>query len=142
MSITIIKTETTPNLPVREISPWVGVVSHPEQTMATAHLEVEVLTSHMSPLGGVIGPGGRYFVPRQTALQLVGRNLVRLVEPEPPAEPAQPAPWLHQLSPDEYLQKFPDGENAEQARTLLAAQSLPPADSDPPLDEKKKPKAG
>lgn len=58
----------------------------------------------------------------------------------PPAETAEVTPWTMQVEPAEYLERFPDGPNAELARMHLTDAPKPadPETADPEEDAPKR----
>lgn len=54
-------------------------------------------------------------------------------------EPAVDAPWTLGVPPDQYLQKWPQGPNAEQAKAILAKKAEPDAGKASPPHQTAKP---
>lgn len=117
----------TPRL---EASPWAGVpgTQKEEVTMAKPEIKMKALKVFLHNDGRRLPVDSEYVLhSEKEALEHVTRGLGERVSPEAssddPAVAAKPdldKPWTLQISPEEYLKKWPDGPNSDHARAVLA----------------------
>ena len=116
-------------------SPWSGVFGpRKEPTMAARQIHMIALKDHLSNdgrrlRGDPTGEDGAPYIlhSEMEAAQHVQLGLGKRVSPaakeggeDEGAEPSVDAPWTLGVPPEQYLQKWPQGPNAEQARAILA----------------------
>jgi hypothetical protein len=114
--------------------PWKGVVGVEEDSPVN-RIEMKALTYQSVPLGNdkaYVDKDGKFFVfSEEEAAARISRRLAERLspEPEPAAEEAteetqsesDDKPWLMQMEPQDYLQKYgPDAKNSAQARAEIA----------------------
>lgn len=132
-SITITKAAPV-IVPVGSRSPWVGVGGQKEPPMPRQPIRMRARSRHLAPNGARIDPQGEYDVYSEVeARNLEDKHLAERISP-PVAEvaegetasepPAADQPWKLQISPGDYLAKWPEGPNAPQAKATLARKSL------------------
>lgn len=132
-SVTI--SRATPAPAGGEHDPWAGVFKlRKEPEMAKQpEIKMEALKIHLGPTGGQLREGAPYTLPSEVqAAEHVRLGLGKRVSPEAPTEQEEAAkaadddadkPWTMQVTPETYLERWPEGQHAEQARRIIAKQA-------------------
>jgi hypothetical protein len=120
--------------PAPEKSPWVGVRSVEEVPMANRpEIKMKALKTFLSNDGGRLTKDAEYTLhSEREALEHVQKGLGERLSAPAPSDSEDSAsegsaqtvpedePWKLQISPEAYLEKWPDGPNAAQARAEIA----------------------
>lgn len=113
--------------------PWAGVRSTEEETPVNK-IEMKALQYQSVPQGNekqYVDTDGTFFVySEQEALARVERKLAERISPEAPTEAETTAAnqeqenaegdWKLQLTPEEYIERYPDGPNTKLAKSVIA----------------------
>lgn len=134
-SVTITRAHPAPTPAQGERDPWAGVFKpRKEPEMAKEpEIKMEALKIHLGPTGGQVRKGASYTLHSEAqAGEHVRLGIGERLSPAAPAEQEEAAkakdedadkPWTMQVSPETYLERWPEGQHAEQARRIIAAKA-------------------
>lgn len=108
--------------------PWAGVFNRKEPAMKQPEIEMEALKTHLGATGGQVRKGARYVLNSEaSAAEHVRLGIGERKSPEATGEEGEAEgvedlaakPWTMQVSPQRYVEQWPDGQHAAHARAVI-----------------------